>query len=66
MANEQVSSETLPDSFPNQEMVDICDMLTAAEEYGLIAEVVWSFGNDRAGGSSVAEACEFALSEWDL
>jgi hypothetical protein len=50
----------------NEEMIAICDMLAAAETFDLTAEVVWSFGNDRAGGSSVKEAVDFAMSEWDL
>jgi hypothetical protein len=60
-------TDSLPADEPVcEDMADICDMLVAAEEHGLVAEVVWSFGNDRAGGSSVKEAVAFALSEWDL
>lgn len=39
-------------------------MTDVAREHDLLAEVVWSFGNARAGGSSIHEAIEIALSGW--
>lgn len=51
---------------PSDDMELIGQMLASANAHHLLTEVVWSFGNDRAGGSSVREAVEFALSEWDL
>lgn len=41
-------------------------LIRAGQESGLLAELIWSFGMDRAGGSSVPEAVEYALSEWDV
>jgi len=48
------------------ELGEIMDMLKQAEEVSLQVEVVWSFGNERASGHDVAQACVNALYEWDI
>ena len=55
-----------PQFFPHEELQQIGLMLDTASIPGLEAEVVWSFGQARARGSSVGEAAAFAVSEWDL
>jgi hypothetical protein len=41
-------------------------LIEVGTKSGMLAELIWSFGRDRAGGSNVVEAVEFALSDWDV
>lgn len=41
-------------------------MLHIAQDNGLLAEVVWSFGNERRSGVEVREAARCAMEEWDI
>ncbi|MGQ0834983.1 MAG: hypothetical protein ACT4O5_08720 [Gammaproteobacteria bacterium] len=48
------------------ELKAIAELISAGIDSGLLAELVWSFGQARAAGDSVAVACGFAYREWDL
>ncbi len=54
----------------HKDLVAISDMVHAAEEHGLTAEVVWSFAQDIAAkeytDKNVIESCNYALFEWDI
>ncbi len=60
-------ADTHPTSDPrDKEFEAIRDLIVAGTESSLLAELIWSFGMDRAGGSTVVEAVDFAMSEWDV
>ena len=44
----------------------IATMLNKADSYNLTVEVVNTYGEARARGSSIREAVTIALQEWDL
>lgn len=44
----------------------IRNMIAAAEQSGLLVEVVWSYGNEIHGGADVPTAASAALYEWDI
>lgn len=55
----------------DHEIQRIGEMITAANEQNLLAEVVWSFGiscrnNKPLEVSEYAECCQEALNEWDI
>ena len=49
-----------------QEFDTIAMMIDRADQYGLLVEVVRSYGSFRAGGDSVRDAAHAALYEWDV
>lgn len=55
-----------PDQGARAELAVISCMLDKAMPFGLITEVIWSFGQARASGHDVGQAAAFALAEWDL
>lgn len=60
-------SEELPaDDSTAKNMDSIAGMITQATKHGLLVEVVWSFGNERASGSDTVNASNNALYEWDI
>ncbi len=48
------------------ESEQISAMLELADDYSLTFEVVRSFHQAAAEGLSIIDACQFAISEWDL
>lgn len=50
----------------NREFLSVLEMLKEARKYHLEVEVVYSFGNERASGVPIEQACANALYEWDI
>ena len=61
-----MDEEILAEDATSLELNNIHTMLTEAQKYGLLVEVVHSYGDYLASGDSIAEACAAALYDWDI